>query len=71
MVEPEIDESLSIERIKLARETLSKAAFLGGFPGAIQQDDASGIFIEAKRNLTALVMHLHGELAWEAVLRED
>ena len=68
-----MSEHLSLERIILARETLT-AAFgesLRGTPGAIDQDDPAAVFAEAKRNLTAMVLTVHGTAAWEAVLKED
>lgn len=66
-----IKEALSYERIRMARETLTAAFCQSGFPGAIGQNDPMGVFCEAKRNLTALVDHLHGREAWERMLDED
>lgn len=64
-------ESLTVERIKMARETLIAAAFYPGFRGAIQAEDPQGNLIEAKRNLTALVQVIYGVEAWQAMLEED
>ena len=66
-------EALTVERIILARETLTAAfvAFLNGLPGAIQQGDPASVMSEAKRNLTALVVSLHGEAEWERVLASN
>ncbi len=69
----EVD-SLSYDRIREARETLTAAAreaLSGDFGGAIGAEDAFGCFCEAKRNLTALVMVRHGEAEWERMLGED
>ena len=57
----EHSDPLSLERIKMARETLSAAfkAFLKGAPAAID-GDGPGSMSEAKRNLTALVITLLG-----------
>lgn len=68
-------ESLSYERIMAARETLSSASreSLGdaAFPGAIDCEDPFGVFVEAKRNLCALIQHLHGDEAFERALDDD
>lgn len=65
----EIPEALTVARIELALETLlaAFAAAQEGFPGAVQCDDPTGVFSEARRNLTALVAYLHGEEAWRQV----
>lgn len=66
-----MSDPLSYDRIKMARETLTAAFAQDDFPGAREQDDPGRVFVEAKRNLTALVQHLHGQAAWERMLRED
>lgn len=68
-----IDPALSLERIQMARETLT-AAFglaLRGELGAIGQEDPAGVFSEAKRNLTAMIIGLHGPEAWQETLAND
>lgn len=65
---------LSYERIREARQTLTAAAhYLWKYGGgaAIEQSDPDGVFIEAKRNLTALTGRVHGHDAWERMLEED
>ena len=62
MIRLETDrDPLSIERIILARETLSSAfrqcAPYGDFLGAIGAKDVDAVFVEAKRNLGAFVQH--------------
>lgn len=66
-----MDDPLSVERLRLARETLTAAfrAVRDGFPGAIDADPEMA-FSEAKRNLTALTGWKHGTEAWEAALDE-
>jgi hypothetical protein len=64
-------DALSYERIQLARETLTEAAFLDGFLGALQAVDVRGVLIEARRNLGALIHHLHGEEAFARMLEEE
>lgn len=63
--------ALTYERIRDARATLTAAAFEPDFPGARDAEDPMRVFIEAKRNLTALVQWRHGEEAFERMLGED
>lgn len=66
-----MSDGLTYERIRDARETLTAAAFESDFPGAIDADDPQLVFIEAKRNLTALVQWKHGEAAFDRMLDEE
>lgn len=64
---------LSFERIQEARETLTAAfrvTLRDGFPGA-RQGDPAGAFVEAKRNLAALVQWRFGDEAFERVMEAD
>lgn len=68
-----VPEALSLERMTQARETLTEAAHAvhrGELEGAVD-GDGFGSLIEAKRNLTAMIGHLHGNEAWERVLDGD
>lgn len=67
-------DALTYERIRDARETLTAAAMQAhkhDFAGAVGAVDPFGTFVEAKRNLTALVDHLYGRDEWERMFGED
>lgn len=58
-----MSEPLSREAMISACETLDRAfryTLDHNFPGAVGRNEPAGIFIEAKRNLFALMIALHG-----------
>jgi hypothetical protein len=60
--------ALSEQRLRDAIETLTAAfrlAVRGEITGARDVEDLDRVMVEAKRNLVALTLELHGNEAWE------